>query len=81
MRRYKRLRQALRDAGISHEAAARALGISEATFSRRMTDKSDWTLSEAHRLMRLTGEPPEKMAEVFPPNGISHEDAFTRSEG
>lgn len=69
--RYIDLRNALRDAGITHLEVAKALGISETSMSFRFSGRYPFTLAEAYVILDLLGRPYSDLPRLFPKDGIA----------
>lgn len=69
--RYIDLRNALRDAGITHAALAAELGISETSMSFRFSGRYPFTLEEAYKILDLLERPYSDLPRLFPKDGIA----------
>lgn len=50
---FAKLRGALAEKGFTREAMAKALGMSDRTFRKKLAGDNDWKLSEMYRMMQL----------------------------
>lgn len=69
--RYTELRNALRDAGITQAEVAKALSLSEASMSFRMSGKYPFTLTEAYAILDMLDKPYSELPRLFPKDGIA----------
>lgn len=68
-RPYNKLRGLMREYGDTQDTIARALLVSRATVSNRMSGRSDWLIGEMYALMDRYHQPYERLHEVFPKGG------------
>lgn len=63
------------------QSLAEALGMSKGSLSKRMTNKSEFTLDEIYRILRILGLKPYVIPRLFPENGINEPGVMRRRRG
>lgn len=56
-------------AGRTQDEVAEAIGLSQASISRRQTGQTEWTAADLHRLAEYLGIPVASL--ITPPSGIA----------
>lgn len=71
MRRFKKLRQEMKERGVRGLDIARELEISEPAVSCKMNGKTPWTLPECYAVLRLLGYGWPMLPILFPEHEAS----------
>jgi len=66
---FSKLRKRIHANGMTHDYFAEKLGLSVATLSRRMNNKSPWLSSEMYTALEILQLPHELLHEYFPKGG------------
>ena len=66
MKRYKLLRQELKERGIRQEAIAKAINLSRPMVSKKLSGLIPWTIWEAYQVLGLLNYGPQMMPVLFP---------------
>ena len=66
MKRYKLLRQELKERGIRQEAIAKAINLSRPMVSKKLCGLIPWTIWEAYQVLALLNYGPQMMPVLFP---------------
>jgi DNA-binding XRE family transcriptional regulator len=68
-KKYKLLRERMRELEMSQDELARAVAMSISAFNLRINGRLPWNLDEAYAVLTALSLPLSKVYEYFPPKG------------
>lgn len=70
-RPFNEVRKLMFEYGYTNDSLGRELGISTRAVSSRLNCHYPWLLSEMWKFLELTNQPPHRLHEIFPKDGIN----------